>query len=287
MKAWLLSKCQSRHAPIEPPRYRPASPIVFEHIDHDHYASDESDEYDGQLDQPAAVIPDTQGLLDDLGEPKSPASDSFVDAPEDITESAFDDSDGEICFAVRSDVDSEELREVVAPKRHISKGSMYADPEPPSGGFLSRPSVSPLVESQATSAQSVTKPPESAEKYVLIQFSSGMMLDDHRKISDYVTPYELVELHRAPNIVHLPRHRLRSYVEPYWEGHVKVLRQVYPELNRSRGAALSDEKRKLARSQFQSFKRYLIVHRGYFKIIHKRGQTVRCPFFSDGFVCRN
>ena len=61
----------------------------------------------------------------------------------------------------------------------------------------------------------------------IIRFSTGQTLEDDFTVGMYdFAPYELLEVHRAGSIIPLRRHALEDYCQPFWEGHVKVLKST-------------------------------------------------------------
>ena len=61
----------------------------------------------------------------------------------------------------------------------------------------------------------------------IIRFSTGQTLEDDFTVGMYdFAPYELLEVHHAGSIIPLKRHALEDYCQPFWEGHVKVLKST-------------------------------------------------------------
>jgi hypothetical protein len=65
------------------------------------------------------------------------------------------------------------------------------------------------------------------ERFPLITFSTGQLLDDSFSLSWYkLRPNELLELHPHKNIIRLPRNSMTDYIQPYFECRVKALRAL-------------------------------------------------------------
>ncbi|KAF7424872.1 hypothetical protein PC9H_010183 [Pleurotus ostreatus] len=211
VKGWLLGKCipslaGSTSRPSTPmmssrhPRPRPSSPIVF--------APDPNHRPMSPITFAQPLDPHPKGeLSDDEDDPK-----------------AAEGTEG---------MDREWLSEGDIPSGGRIGGKTL--PAPQTGSLRSdgaRSSPHPAFHRPSPSYSSAHADPRdssnSASQYTLIRFSTGQILEDDFTISMYdIRPYELLEIHRANVIVNLPRHILRDYIRPYWEGPIKVLRVVW------------------------------------------------------------
>ncbi|KAF4596879.1 hypothetical protein EYR40_007430 [Pleurotus pulmonarius] len=211
VKGWLLGKClpslaASNSRPSTPmmssrhPRPRPSSPIVF--------APDPNHRPMSPITFAQPLDPHTKGeLSDDEDDPKPAEGSESMDR-----EWA---SEGDIPSGGRIGG-----RTLPAPQT----GSLRSDG--------ARSSPHPAFHRPSPSYSSAHADPRDsnnpASHYTLIRFSTGQILEDDFTISMYdIRPYELLEIHRANVIVNLPRHILRDYIRPYWEGPIKVLRVVW------------------------------------------------------------
>lgn len=67
-----------------------------------------------------------------------------------------------------------------------------------------------------------------ADRYTLISFSTGTILEDNQTISWYkLRPHELLEIHRSGTVVSLPREVAMNYVQPYFHARIKALLAVW------------------------------------------------------------
>ncbi|KAF9499939.1 hypothetical protein BDN71DRAFT_1502425 [Pleurotus eryngii] len=211
VKCWLLGKCipslvGSNSRPSTPmmssrhPRPRPSSPIVF--------APDPNHRPMSPITFAQPLDPHRKGeLSDDEDAPKAAEGSESMDR-EWLSE-------GDIPSGGR-------IGGRTLPASQI--GSLRSDG--------ARSSPHPTFHRPSPSYSSAHADPcdssNPASQYTLIRFSTGQILEDDFTISMYdIRPYELLEIHRANVIVNLPRHILRDYIRPYWEGPIKVLRVVW------------------------------------------------------------
>ena len=66
------------------------------------------------------------------------------------------------------------------------------------------------------------------DRYTLVSFSTGCMLEDEFTLSWYnLRPYELLEMHPVGTVVPLQRDVLAEYIQPYFQSKVKFLRVIW------------------------------------------------------------
>lgn len=102
----------------------------------------------------------------------------------------------------------------------------YSDQDLPLRKPPSKPDIySSLDVKPHSSSSSVTSP--LVDRYTLISFSTGSILEDEFTLSWYnLRPYELLEVHPIGTVVPLQREVLAYYIQPYFQARVKFLRVV-------------------------------------------------------------
>lgn len=226
VKLWLLSKANSLHAPADPPRYRPVSPIVF---------ANDSESALGLYDEDGDESVDAADEHDRLIQGQSARSRRSKELSHETSRTSFD-------------------RAAAAPD--ASTFDLVPNPKDEN---------------------------DAAARYMLVTFSTGQILEDDFTLSWYkLRPYELLELHRAGELVPLPRHELHSYVSPYLEVPVLALRVVWregKEKNREgdgqTGSGSSGRTKR--RSKLEWSQRWVIIHQGILRLCRDRSVSFHFP----------
>lgn len=122
--------------------------------------------------------------------------------------------------------------------------------------------------------------------YTLISFSTGLILEDRICLDSYnLQPHELLELHKQPYIIKLPRHDEVAYVRPYFEAKVCALKSAIKQVDGERGDTESrhghdsshgarDKLSKKRRFKLGWSDRWLVVHKGLIKLTRHRNVSI-------------
>ncbi|KAH7884681.1 hypothetical protein F5I97DRAFT_1929521 [Phlebopus sp. FC_14] len=133
----------------------------------------------------------------------------------------------------------------------------------------------------------------AVDRYTLISFSTGTMLEDDFTLSWYkLQPYELLEMHQSEAIVPLPREVMAEYVQPYFLAKVKALRAVWNQksrrfevpvntsqhqLNSGQG---SGKHRKRRRSKLEWKDRWVVINQGILNLFKEQMGSAPVQQFS-------
>lgn len=118
--------------------------------------------------------------------------------------------------------------------------------------------------------------------YVLISFSTGLLLEDRLPLEAYtLQPHELLELHRHPFVTMLPRHKEEEYILPFFEARVSARKSVIKQSDADRldsegrhESFAAREKLSKRRRKFGWSDRWLVIHKGRIRLSRHRTVSI-------------